>query len=103
MIAKILIFGVEELNCHTDPSSSSATIANLPALVHTCRFLMREIEGWSDEFELRGIPGIFDFGGSINHFVYWILAHNPKLFASIEPKWSPFKLQLFHYYLVNVF
>ena len=88
LIAKILIFGVEELNCHTDPSSSSATIANLPALVTLVDFLMREreIEGWSDEFELRGIPGIFDFGGSINHFVYWILAHNPKLFASIEPE-----------------
>ena len=86
LIAKILKFAVQELNHQPGicgPNPNNTALINLPVVID---FLMQEIEGWPDFFDIEGIPEIFDQNGSINYFIYWLLAHNSKLFSSITPE-----------------
>ena len=56
LIAKILKFAVQELN-HQPVENPGTDIINLPIVID---FLMQEIEGWSELFDLETIPQIFN-------------------------------------------
>ena len=79
LVIKIIKFAVGDLNSRIH----SAAIMNLPVVID---FLMEECEGLFEQFDFQTIPEIFNANGSLNYFMYWLFAHNSKLFSCIQPE-----------------